>query len=112
MISVKIFLGLSILITFAMGGYVIGFAGAAPGIALIAFWFFFFYTLMLFYFYKKNNSKITRGWLIISASVIIGICLIALIAAVSLDSFNDFLGFSISYLLLNAVLFIYAYGNI
>lgn len=103
---------MSIIIAFGMGGYIIYFAGIGPGVAVCAFWFFFYYANILFYFYNKNNSSLPRKWVIATAVIIIGVCLVSLIAALILDTFNDFFGFSISYLVFNAIIFIYSYGLI
>lgn len=110
--SVTLFGLVSVGFAFGMGGFIIYFAGVAAGAAIFGLWFFVYYGLAVFYFYKKNNSSISRRWAIATISLVISVCLIALIAAVSVDSFNDFLGFSISYLILNFFFFLYSYTKI
>lgn len=95
-----------------MGGYIIYFAGIAAGVGVIGFWFFFYYALLLFYIYKRNNNSLPRKWVISAAIITIVFCLSALIAAVCIDSFNDFIGFSVSYLVVNLLLFLYSFGMI
>lgn len=110
--SVTLFGLVSVGFAFGMGGFIIYFAGVAAGVAVFGLWFFVYYGLAVFYFYKKNNSSISRKWALATISLVISVCLVALIAAVSIDSFNDFLGFSISYLILNFFFFLYAYTKI
>jgi len=46
---------------------------------------------------------------ITSGTIIVLICLISLIAAAVSDNFNDFLGFSITWLTINIILIVYGY---
>lgn len=109
-LSVPVLFVLSAIFAFAMSGFVFYFGGVGAGAGVLGFWCLFYYALILYVFYKRNNSSITRGWMIATAVIVIGICLVALIAAVILDSLNDFLGFSVSYLVFNAIIFIYSFG--
>ena len=58
---------------------------------------------------KKNNEQLPRLWYNVSFILILGFCCISLIVALCLKDFNDFLGFSISYLVLNCMLFGYSF---
>jgi len=95
-----------------MGGFIIYFAGSAAGISVIVFWLFVYYGLVMFYFYKKNNSSISSEWAVSMISVVLLVYLAGLLAAVFIDSLNNFLGFSLSYLILNAFLFLSSYAQI
>ena len=111
-VSVKVLLIVSAVFAFAKSGFLFKYASIGAGAGVLGFWCLFYYAIIAFIFYKKNNNSVTRRWVIASAVIIIGICLVALIAALILDSLNDFLGFSVSYLVFNAIIFIYSYGQI
>lgn len=111
-ISVPVFFVISLLIAGGMSGFVFYFAGVGSGAGVAGFWCLFYYSIILFVFYKRNNSTVTRFWQILSIAIIAGICLSAIIAALALDSFNDFLGFSLTYLVLNVLLFVYSFSTI
>lgn len=110
--SVPVFFIISMLIAGGMCGFVFYFAGVGSGAGVSGLWCLFYYSIVLFVFYKRNNSTVTRFWLILSIVIIAGICLSAIIAALALDSFNDFLGFSLTYLVLNVLLFVYSFSTI
>lgn len=103
---------ISVVFAVGMGVYVIIVRSVFGGIAIIGFWFYAYYAIFVFWLYKKNNKSIPKVWLYISAALIVLVCLIALVASALIDSFNDFVGFSISYLIINLILFIYSYSLI
>lgn len=82
------------------------------GAGILAFWFFVYYGWFLYWTYKRNNESLSKRLIVLSLGIIIVICAISLILALILDEFNDFLGFSISYLVFNLLLFIYSYSQI
>lgn len=81
------------------------------GAGILGFWFFVYYSVFLFFMYKKNNESLSKKLIYISLGIIVAVCAISLIVALVLDSFNDFLGFSISYLVFVLLLFIYSYST-
>lgn len=84
----------------------------AGGAGILGFWFFIYYSVFLYFMYKKNNDSLSKKLIYISLGIIVAVCAISLIVALALDSFNDFLGFSISYLVFVLLLFIYSYTNL
>lgn len=85
---------------FAMGSaaFLMWSRGFGAGGALFAFWIFVYYGLIFKYIYERNNKSIPRSLLYFTVGFVVVICLIALILSLAFDSFNDFLGFSITYL--------------
>ena len=79
------------------------------GISIIVWCCFFYYFHFIYYIFIKNNKSLPRLWMIISGSIIVLICLISLIAAALSDDFNDFLGFSITWLTINTIIIVYGY---
>jgi hypothetical protein len=97
---------------FAMGGFLFYARGFYAGAGTIGFWFFIYYGLYAFYIYHKNNDSIPRKFMIITLSLIFSICFISLICALAIKAFNDFVGFSITYLVFNILIFVYAYSQL
>jgi len=95
-----------------MTAFVIYAISIAGGCGLFAFWFFFYYSIFFYYLYTKNNKIMPRKWLIISGSIILIACLGSLIASLLITSFNDFLGFSITYLVFTFLLMGYSFFTI
>jgi len=91
-----------------MGGFIIYVAGLTAGVSVIVIWFFVYYGLAMFYVYKNNNSSLSEERAYSMISVAIFVYLAALLAAVHIDSLNNFLGYSLIYLILNAFLFLYS----
>ena len=103
------FLILSVCISFALGGFMIWARSIYAGISIIVWLFFFYYFHFIYYIFIKNNRSLPRIWMIASGTIIALVCLISLIAAALSDGFNDFLGFSITWLTINIILLVYGY---
>ena len=93
------FIGLGIFlcsakISFIAGGVVIGMTFT---ICLVA---------ILFYKFNINNNSLPRNWLIILITLLVLFTLTSLVAALILDTLNDFIGYSIFILSLTMIIFL------
>ncbi len=96
----------------AMGIFMIPARGAAAGVGIIAFFFFVYYGIFLFHIYIKNKNSFPRIWIYISVIGLFLICSISLIVALTMESYNDYVGFSIFYLVLNLLILVYSYYSL
>lgn len=94
----------TVLIGIGMGVFVLVGYSLAGGLAVIGGSLYFAYFLAIGLFYIKNNYSMPRIVLIITAALILLTAVGVMIAAFVLPDFDDFLGFSITYLVLNMML--------
>jgi len=99
---------ISFIFAFGLGIFLMFTIGLESGCGVIAFWFFVYYGIFILFIYYRNNKSIPRKFILISVGILAGVCFISLIVAAFTQSFNDFLGFSITYLVLNLLLFFYS----
>lgn len=101
-------------IAFALGlsGFIYYFAGLIAGIFVLIFWVFVYYGLAMFYFYKSNNSSISISWMMMLISAVILTFLGSIVASNVIDNLDNYLGFSLGYLILNFFLFLYSFAQI
>ena len=103
-----IFGSASVVFSFAMGAFLIWARSLAAGLGVIGFYFFFYFFHYVYQVYNLNNKSLPRRYRLIVLAIIVLVCLSTLIAAVCISSFNDFVGFSLTWLGLNAILFVYS----
>lgn len=95
---------ITVVIGIGMGVFVLVAYDLAGGLAVIGGSLYFAYFLGIGLYYLKNNYSLPRIVLIITAALIILTAVAVMIAAFVIPNFDDFLGFSITYLVLNFML--------
>lgn len=78
------------------------------GIAFVAAGFFFTYFSTIYLIYLKMNNSVPFILYPITVVLIVGTCCAVMIYSFVNDSFDDFYGFSITYLVINLLALIYA----
>lgn len=84
------------------------FKAIAVGIALLAAAFFYSYFFTAYLIYKKLNNSVPFAIYPITAVILIGPCFVIMIYGFVSSYFDDFYGFSITYLVVNLLGLIYA----
>lgn len=98
----------SVLVGIAMGIFILVLVDTAAGIAVIGVSLYAGYFLGLGLYYLKNNNSLPRYFIWITGGLIVGTAVAVMIAGFVLDSFDNFLGFSITYLVLSFLLLGYS----
>lgn len=99
---------LTVLIGIGMGVFVLVIYNLTAGLAVIGVSLYFAYFLAIGLYYIKNNYSMPRIVLIVTAALIVLTAIAVMIASFVLPDFDDFLGFSITYLVINLLLLGYA----
>lgn len=84
------------------------FRAIVVGIAFVAAGFFFTYFSTIYLIYLKMNNSVPFILYPITVVLIVGTCCAVMIYSFVNDSFDDFYGFSITYLVINLLALIYA----
>jgi hypothetical protein len=100
-VSVLLLTGAGILI-------IVLFDSIALGIVLIAISVYYGYLIGLYIIYLTRNRSIPQFMHYITVSIIVATCFTIMIYAFVVDSFNDFYGFSVTYLVINFLIVVYA----
>eukprot|EP00919_Chromeraceae_sp_WS-2016_P035526 GHVR01084295.1.p1 GENE.GHVR01084295.1~~GHVR01084295.1.p1 ORF type:complete len:253 (+),score=-7.80 GHVR01084295.1:1977-2735(+) len=100
-ISFLMFIGIGIAL-------IVGYNLIAEGIAVIAVAIYYGYAIALYFIYLWKNKSIP--WFLYPISIILVIitCFAVMIYAFVVESFNDFYGFSLTYLVINFLLLLYS----
>lgn len=104
-----VFCAISIAFSLGLSGFLMWGRGFGAGGGILGFFALLYYGLLVYYIYVKNNKSMPKSWFIATVAIIFLICFLALLLSLILDSFADFLGFSIFYLTLNFILLVYSY---
>jgi peptidoglycan biosynthesis protein MviN/MurJ (putative lipid II flippase) len=99
---------LTVLIGFGMGVFIIINVDLIGGLAVIGGAAYTAYFLATGLYYLKNNHSLPKIFLIIAAVLMILTAVAVMIASFILPEFDNFLGFSITYLVLNFLLLGYS----
>lgn len=103
---------ISFIFSMGLSGFLMGTRSIGLGGGLFGFFFLLYYGLGMYQVYVNNNHSVPAKFINISAIILAAVCFIALILSLAIDGFNDFLGFSITYLILNLLVFVYGYRQI
>jgi hypothetical protein len=112
-IATKFMSSISILCAFAIGiTLIIWFKQIAEGIILIGVAFYYSYALIYYLIYLNNNDSVPWVLDLVTAIIVILTCLSVMVYSFFDSNFDDFTGFSISYLVINLMFMIYSLGKI
>jgi hypothetical protein len=78
------------------------------GLGVFGFMVIFYFCNFIYYIFMLNNKSLPKKWLIICQVVLLLVCLTTLVAAAIMDNFSDFVGFSITWLILTFLLLAYS----
>lgn len=98
----------TVLVGIAMGVFILVLVNLAAGIAVIGISAYIAYFIGLGLYYLKNNNSLPRLFIWITAALIVATALAVMIASFVLDDFDNFAGFSITYLVLTFLLLGYS----
>lgn len=99
----------SMVLSFGVGIILIVWFGMiGVGVALLAAAFFYTYFFTVFLIYLKMNKSVPFIIYPITLVLVVGGCFAVMIYAFVADSFDDFYGFSVTYLAINTMILIYA----
>ena len=98
----------SAIFAFSLGAFMIWARSPQAGIGIIVFWFFFYFSHVIFYVYRQNKG-LPLIWRRVTSIIVIVVCCSSLLVSWILESFNDFLGFSISFLVIDALTMGYSF---
>lgn len=100
---------ITILLSFGIGIILLAVFSMIPeGLALLGAAFFYTYAIVLYLIYLKRNKSMP--WILypITALIIVLTCFAVMIYAFVVDTFDNFYGFSITYLVVNLLILLYA----
>ena len=90
--------GIILIVMFSLTPVGLGFMGAA---------FFYSYAIILYLIYLKMNNSIPFAFYPITLGIIIVACFGVMIYAFVVDTFDNFYGFSVTYLVINLLILLY-----
>jgi len=94
----NILLTIALIHLIALGTFFAGIEIYAAAIVTWGILIFILFASGAYYIYYKNNKSLTRKMVFTGLWIGVGIIISILIVSLCMDSFNDFLGFSLSYL--------------
>ncbi len=100
---------ISIVLSYGSGILLLAlFKSIGAGIALLGVAFYYTYIVIIYFVYLKLNKSLPFFVNLITLAIIIITCFAIMIYAFVDDNFDDFYGFSITYLVINLMLVLYA----
>lgn len=104
-----VFCVLSMLLSFGPGIILLAWFGSIPvGVALIGVAFYYSYFLATVIIYKKMNNSVPFAIYPITIIMIVLTCFAVMVYAFVSADFDDFYGFSVTYLVINLLILFYA----
>ena len=98
----------SIIVSYGIGILLmVLFSEIVIGIVFLGVAFYYTYAIVVFFVYKKMNDSIPFVIYIVTFVIIVGTCFAIMIYAFVVDTFDNFYGFSVTYLVINLLLLLY-----
>lgn len=99
----------SILVSYGVGILLLTLFGEiAAGIVFLGIAFYYTYGMVVFYIYTRMNKSLPFVIYIVTFVIIVATCFAVMIYAFVADDFDNFYGFSITYLVINGIILLYA----